>query len=346
MRARKCSTTLTAWCSLLLTPLAVGAQQTPVDSVCLPRLVDAFVPPSPYWAARSVTTVATTLELLERDGKWTESLDHIIELFREDAQFFTGEGTPSRDNYLQVFAVLDTFWTKLVDEQIRNRRIGVAGAPNFLIDQVNGDFRLLGNAVVIPQQANLNRARSLCLLAHNVRRYHERFTLLGREKAEQELRERVNRWNNFNEKGLTPFPWELALNEFINWFGLRARLEPPKLQLIALRPGVAVDVDDSFGTRANVLAVEVLGLVWYWPGRSFYIAGSFLMSSPSEGPVGWGGMFRVTPTIAGGWVQRDADADGDKDLRLVLSVDAFDLFMSAPKSLIEAAKLATKGRSR
>jgi hypothetical protein len=40
------------------------------------------------------------------------------------------------------------------------------------------------------------------------------------------------------------------------------------------------------------------------------------------------------------------DNDDQRDLRWVLSVDAFDLFSGAPKSMLEAAKLATQGRAR
>ena len=309
--------------------------------------MDAFAPPDAYWAKRAVGTVAQDVEPLERDGKWTESLDRIIELYREDRKFFTADGAPPLADYERVLAALDTFWTNLVQEQTLNQRIGVDDATRFLIEDVGGTFRLLDNVVSIPPTANVDRARSLCLLGHNVRRYHERFNRPGREEAERMLQERVNRWNNFNEKGLTPFPWELALNEAISWFGSRAPLEPPRMQLIALRPGVAVDVDSKFGNRANVLSVEVLGLLWYFGGRGTYLAASALMASPSGSSVGWGAMFRIAPwMITGGPVWRDEDGDDDTELRWVLSVDAFDLLSGAPKSLLEAAKLATKGRAR
>ena len=56
------------------------------------------------------------------------------------------------------------------------------------------------NDVVIPATADADRARSLCLLAHNVTRYHQRFNRPGRVQAERELEAIVNRWNRFNER--------------------------------------------------------------------------------------------------------------------------------------------------
>ena len=296
---------------------------------------------------RSVGAVAEALEPLERDGQFVQSLDRIIELFREDQKFFSDDGSPSATDYQNVLQALVAFWTNLVEEQTLTQRIGVEGATDFMLQDVGGSYRMLDNAVVIPPAADVDRARSLCLLGHNVRRYHERFNRPGRLEAERELTARVNRWNRFNERGLTPFPWELALNELFNWFGSRGPLEPPGLQLIAVRPSIAVEVDRKFGNRANVVAVELAGIAKYFGGRGAYVSASAIMSSPSESAVGWGAMVRIAPwMITGGPVWRDIDDDGDRDLRWVLSIDAFDLLSGAPKSMLEAAKLATKGRAR
>ena len=336
-----------ACCSLLVLPAAATAQ-TEIDAVCHATLVDSFKPPNSYWSARSVNVVAASLRPLEADGMWREALAQLTRLFREDSSLFNDTGTPSLSDYFRVLRELETLNTVLNDDALM-ARIGLAGAPRFNVQQdaSTDAYRMLDNAVSIPPAADIDRARSLCLIGHNVKRYHERFNQPGREAAERELAARVSRWNSFNERGLTPFPWELALNETLHWFGSRKPLEPPNLQLIAVRPSAAVEFDRRFGNRTNLLALEVIGLARYFGSRSTYISGSLLLVSPSESPAGWGAMVRISPwTITGGPVWRDIDDDGDRDQRWVLSIDAFDLLSGAPKSLLEAAKRATGGRAR
>jgi len=279
---------------------------------------------------------------------WRESLAKLTRLVREDASLFDADGRPSLSDYMRVLRELETLNAVLNDDALL-ARVGLEGAPNFIVQQnaTTDEYRMLDDAVSIPPGGNIDRARSLCLAGHNVRRYHERFSQPGREAAERELAARVSRWNSFNEKGLTPFPWELALNETFGWFGSRKPLEPPSLQLIAARPSVAVEVNESLGNRVNVVAIEVIGLARYFGSRGSYVSGSLLLVSPSEASAGWGAMIRIAPwMITGGPVWRDIDDDGEKDLRWVLSIDAFDLLSSAPKSLLEAAKIATGGRAR
>jgi hypothetical protein len=325
----------------------VATAQTAIDSVCHARLVDEFKPSDPYWAARSVGVAAASTKPLEAGGMWREALAQLSGLFREDSSLFSDTGTPSLSDYFRVLRELEALNAVLTDATLM-ARIGLEGAPRFLVQENAGNtYRLLDNAVSIPPDADVNRARSLCLIGHNVTRYHQRFNLPGREAAERELAARVSRWNSFNERGLTPFPWELSLNEALRWLGSRKPLEPPNLQLIAARPSAAIEVDNKFGNRKNVLAVEVIGLARYFGSRSAYVSGSLLVVAPSEAPAGWGALVRIAPwMITGGPLWRDADDDGDRDLRWVLSIDAFDLLSSAPKSLLEAAKLATGGRAR
>ncbi|RMH21005.1 MAG: hypothetical protein D6701_03090, partial [Gemmatimonadetes bacterium] len=228
------------------------------------------------------------------------------------------------------------------------RARGVPGAARFTVAAdpgPAGGYTVLDGALRVAADADPSRARAVCWLAHSVRRFHERLTRPGRLQSELELRERVERWNTFNERGLTPYPWELLLNEFVGWLGTRSPLEPPMAQLVALRPSPAVEVDSSLEDRRNVAAIEVLGAVFYVSKRRWYLGASFLWTSPSESNAGIGAMIHVMPWLQGGPVWRDVDGDGDRDFRLTLSFDAFDLLKSAPGSLIEAAKQATEGRA-
>ena len=342
--ARACSTALTVSCSALL---ATGSSaQTPADSACRATLVDVYAPSQAYWAERTPGAVYRAIGPLERDGRWEDAFKHIVQLFREDEQFFEGTAAGQYALYLDSLmafgARLGSVLAASSSDQV------VENATLFMVDEdpnADGAYLLLKQRIRVTRDSS-DRARSLCLTSHTVHRLHERFAAPARLATERALRERVKRWDAFNERGLTPFPWELALNEAVHWLGKRESLEPPRVQLIALRPTAAVEVDGSLGSRINVLAVELGGIAWYFGGRGAYLAASALMVSPSESKAGYGAMIRIAPWFTGGPVWRDVDGDGVREKRWVLSLDAFDLLSGAPKSLIEAARQATGGRSR
>ena len=81
------------------------------------------------------------------------------------------------------------------------------------------------------------------------------------------LQERVNRWNNFNEKGLTPFPWELALNSYFYRPPPPDQVpfpKPPTSAWILLHPSVGISLKDTKGEDAKLVGiVEVLGRSWW-----------------------------------------------------------------------------------
>ena len=341
---RVCSTALTVSCSALL--VTSSGAQTVADSACRTTLVDSYAPADPYWSARTPAAILRATTALETEGKWELAFDHVVRLFREDAAFFDSSTSPQ---YAQYFDSLMAFGARLGEVLAASpSERAVSGATTFRVEEdpnTDGQYLVLNQKLVV-LRTSPDRARSLCLTSHAVHRLHERLAAPARVATEGALRERVKRWDAFNDRGLTPFPWELALNELFGWLGTRETLEPPSLQLIALRPTAAVEVDGSLGNRVNVLAVELGGVAWYFGGRGAYLAASWLMVSPSESKAGYGAMIRIAPWFTGGPVWRDVDGDGVREKRWVLSLDAFDLLSGAPKSLVEAARQATGGRSR
>jgi hypothetical protein len=310
-------------------------------------LVDQRPPAEAYWAARFPDSVALHVNTLEQAGEWDRSAHHIARLLREDALFF-GPASPLDDEYRALLQATERFVDSLASALHRARAEGVPGAVRFVVQQdpVEEHYTLLDHAVIITAAHSLDAARSLCWAAHNIHRLHTRLTADARLASQLELRARVNRWNAFNERGLTPLPWELALNEAAGWLGTRPPLEPPVLQVIALRPSVGVELNTDLGGRTDILALEVLGLVGYLNDRSWYVGASALWTSPARANPGFGVLLHLTPWIKAGPVWRDANDDGQRQARIVLSLDAFDLFQGAPRSLRDAAALATDGRAR
>lgn len=290
--------------------------------------------------------MAVHLVAIEREGGWAQSVRHIVQLLREDARFFD-PGSGLEREYTAVLREAELFQTRLGEALARAEAEGVPGATLFVVqeDPAGGSYRLLNEAVSVTVDDGIDAARSLCWAGHNLHRLHTRLTTGARLRSELELQARVNRWTAFNERGLTPFPWELVVNEAVGWLGTRTPLEPPSIQLIALRPSVGVEVDSELGDRTDVLAMEVLGAVAYLNDRGWYVGASFLWTAPTGAKAGYGALLHLAPWFKAGPVWRDTDESGGRDLRWLLSVDAFDILRGAPRSLREAAERATAGRA-
>jgi hypothetical protein len=342
------STRWTAGFSLLLvagilTP--VGAQEA-IDSVCMPRFLDDLTVDEAYWQARFPPSLASQLSPLEEEGEWGSAAHRILALYQKDAAFF-GPESGLEEEYGLVLDAVETFVERLSRALAQGKEQGVPDAVLFDVasDPETRQHRILGQSLIVPRNSTRDQFRSLCWVVHNVGRLHTRLTEDARLRSQMQMKARVHRWNSYNEKGLTPLPWELALNEMVGWMGTRKPLEPPKLQLIALRPSVGVEVNSDLEDRVNVVSIEALGFVTYVNDGAWYLGASLLWTSPKESTSGWGALVHVAPWLKGGPVWRDVDDDGERELRWTVSIDAFDLLNGAPASLLEAAGLATGGRA-
>lgn len=347
----RCLTLATAGCSLLslLVPAAVPLQaQDSVAQVCLSHRLDAARPADAYWLARHPAAVAESLAMLEAEGRWEESMSHIATLYKADERFFLEE-MALRPLYAHLRDSVASAVTQLSAALGAREGEVIVNAQTFRVLEnpdepgVEPGFTLLNQRALLPMDATPDQARSICWTSHSMFRLMQRLNAPARLADERMLRERVGRWDSFNDRGLTPFPWELVLNEAVGWLG-REPLEPPQWQLIAFRPSPAIELDDSFGSRVNVLALDVLGVAYYPPSRRWYVGASGLLTSPSESAAGWGVMLRSSWAISGGPVWRDVDGTGRK-LRWVVALDAYDLLSGAPKVLRDAAARATGGRA-
>lgn len=341
MRPMAGSSRWVAWAATLCLA-AVPLRAQTLDDACLASRVSTAVPEDSVRRARHPSVLLPELQRYGDQLEWAAAMRRIQQLYRADAHRFA-EGDGLIEAYTTVRDDLDVFASKLDAALRADDNTGVQGATRFAVSQdpSTGDFLLLDGSVRVARNANVFQAEVLCYLGHTMGRFHELLTKQARSASELRLRERVDRWDAWLASGLVPLPWELAANEGLRWFG-RAGLEPPARQLIFLRPSAALETTTRFDARSDLLVVEVAGLAVYGAKRERYVSASFMWAAPEGGEAGLGVLFRVSPWLTSvGWLRRDVDADGRADNRIVVAVDAFDLFASAPARLKTLATQAT-----
>jgi hypothetical protein len=134
-------------------------------------------------------------------------------------------------------------------------------------------------------------------------------------------------------RGYSMLPHEVFVNGITNraFNGLfnRGPLEPPLAQVIVAHPSAATQiVSSSFSTlrgarREDVLALEPIGLVKYFSEYRRYAGVSWLVTFPSAGKMGMGGMFHVSRFGHVAYVRRPVDADGVHRNAFLMSLDAY-----------------------
>ena len=165
---------------------------------------------------------------------------------------------------------------------------------------------------------------AICRTASGLRSLDMRLTRELREASAGRARARLGRWRNWATKGLTPTPLELLVNQFFTIVPRGGDLEPPRSQLILLRPAPGVDLSTSFDDPENTFLVEFGGLAIYNGSRSFFLGVSFAASI--AGTSGLGVMAHLGEHVQGGVVWRKID--GSHDPRIIASLDLFSLLGS------------------
>ena len=335
---------------LILVLVPGVAAQSPLEQICSPGEVDreatgtAFAT-TPWWAARYPPSLTRELEPLEGRSDWVGSARRIQSLVAADSVFF--EGAAADHPYRRLRREIDGMVDAVENSLEAALSGGVGGSVVFRVEPnpISGDVMLLNQEAVVDPAWSTDQIRSVCWASINAWRYTERLAAGARLATEAELWARVERWKVFNERGMTPWPWELAVNEAVSWLGSREALEPPKAQLILFRPMVTAEVAWDLGERDEMAAVEVVGALRYINDRRWYLGASFLWTSPNDGrDAGFGALLHLTPWVKAGPVWRDVDGDGSRDARLVLTLDLYDLLVGPPDALVEAVAAAALGR--
>jgi hypothetical protein len=167
--------------------------------------------------------------------------------------------------------------------------------------------------------------RSVCWLAYAASDVVEWYRADAVKALDEALARRVNRWDNFMNRGYSMLPHELLVNGWLP----RETLEPPTWQLILVHPSVAtMIVASSLGTlrdahREDVLALEPLGAVFYNKDRGGYAGLSFLLTFPDERGLGMGGMLHVARIGHVAYVNRPRESDGRRRNGVLVSLDLY-----------------------
>lgn len=176
-----------------------------------------------------------------------------------------------------------------------------------------------------------NTRRSVCWLAIATKELMTPIGDPGRQALAEALNARVERWDNFSQKGYSMLPHELLINSWLPR-GLTGRrdLEPPRVQWILAHPSVGAQMaSNSFKSlselrRIDVLAVEGFGFLVYGPQRAHYGGLTGVVTFPSStGPGGAGVMAHYSAWGRAGFLWQGRDIDGKKRNAALISLDLY-----------------------
>ncbi|MEM1055527.1 MAG: hypothetical protein AAGI52_08360 [Bacteroidota bacterium] len=164
----------------------------------------------------------------------------------------------------------------------------------------------------------------------------------ARNNAASALRDAIALWDEFNETNYSLYPWEVAVNQFLAGSQKIRSLDdltPPATQLVFLHPGVALEAG-GFGAgldslrRFDVLTLEPIGILWYNDERSSYMGVSAVVTIPTSGGPGIGGMVHFGRAVQVGAVVRGGSGP-ERGASIVLSTDVFKLIQRTPSAFRE-----------
>jgi len=228
-----------------------------------------------------------------------------------------------------------------VDTSLAELRAGEADPAQFALGRVNvARFQVAKNpigpptatlfagepgVIVLDDAAARATVRSACWFAVAASDVLTLAAAPGRAALLKALEERTERWNNFSRNGYSMLPHELLLNgAFVG-----ATLEPPRVQVILAHPSAGAQMtSSSFSSieefqRADVLALEPAGVLFYGPQHRWYAGASWVVTFPSREPAGSGVMLHLGKLGRAGYVWRGKDADGRDQSALLLSLDLY-----------------------
>lgn len=198
--------------------------------------------------------------------------------------------------------------------------------------------------------ADSNARRALCWRALTLSRMLSAYGGPGRQIAVAALEASEKRWDNFNEKGYSQYPWELLVNSAR--FSPKSQ-DPPRQQIIFLHPALSLElIANSLDSlehlrRMDAITLEPIGYLWYNRSRSTYYGISSLISLPGDGLIGAGAMAHIgTYGKVGVILWRAKDASGVENRSILVSADLYQFLTGVPARLRQAKKEALQAVTR
>jgi hypothetical protein len=287
----------------------------------------------PHWQVAHPATLHAGLVSTLEAGNWVDAADVIIANWQSLADAAPAAASGLMQSQLEAMrAELAAVQSNPDFEMLRGTATGVRQTRfQPVVDAGRAEFFLeSGTGLTVEPGMSLEAVRALCWTAIAADHLLVLYGGDGRARTASALRAAVRAWDNFNGKGYSQFPWELAIN------GRRAKgddwLLPPSRQLILLHPSVGIEVgghDIHHLRRRDVAIIEALGYLWYQGDRSLYYGVSALVSLPTSASIGGGALLHAGP-IKVGWVFRSSEAGGSGAL---ISLDVKQIFAGAPPEL-------------
>jgi hypothetical protein len=325
--------------TLLAAALSTAAsQQAPLGFDCeedsVKKLADKGA-----WAPLHRTEVARRLALVRAAGKWGALADSLRDIFAARPADFNGIAPEQRK---ALEAELDTLRDELADAERDPTayRLGRISASRFQLAFDMGPpvtYTLFNgrtsDKIVLRDASPPMTRRSVCWLAFAAADVAAQARMRSLTDVAAALHKLDTRWDNFMNHGYSMLPHEVLVNGITNraFNGLfnRGPLEPPLAQVIFAHPSAATQiVSSSFRTlrgahREDVLALEPVGLVGYFSEYRRYAGVSWLVTFPSAGRMGFGGMLHVSRFGHVAYVRRPVDPDGVHRNGFLMSLDAY-----------------------
>ena len=184
------------------------------------------------------------------------------------------------------------------------------------------------DSIVIAEARPQPQRRALCWAMLEADDLASDFSLADRRAFASFLDARVQRWENFHERGYSMLPFELLLNSWLGerWAPLRRPvLEPPAEQVIFLHPSIALEVpvkDISWSVHGrDAMVLEPLGYIRYNADRTRYWGISTAASLTVGDEPGWGAVIHLGRLRHIGYLYRQDPSEERREHVVTISAD-------------------------